>query len=234
MIRLVVLNDNVGAPGLLNEWGWSIFIETGRYNVIFDADSSPRIIRYNAEQLGIDLGSIDYGFLSHHHGDHSGGYKALAEAKPGLTVYVPRGDTSYLARWGLKPVVVDEPTRIREGSYSTGSLWSGFLWEHGLVLKGFTKAPVLVVGCSHPGIDVIAKKAVEITGEKLLLVTGGFHGPEKWRLDNLLEYAEYIAPTHCSGREAVEYIDRKAPGRLVRARTGSIIRVDSGVVVEKY
>lgn len=234
MIRLVVLNDNIGAPGLLNTWGWSIYIETSRYRVLFDADSSPDIIRYNALQLGIDLGDIDFGFLSHHHGDHSGGYRALGEEKPYLQVYVPRGDTSYLAGWGLKPVVVYEPAKIGDGSYSTGSLWSGSLWEHGLVLKGFTESPILVVGCSHPGIDVVARRAAEITGEKLLLVIGGFHEPEKWRLDNLMKYARYIAPTHCSGKETVEYINKRARGRLVRVRTGSIITVDSSVVIEEY
>jgi len=229
-ISLLILDDNVGSPGLLNEWGWSVYIDFSNYKVLFDADTSPQVIKYNSSKLGVDLGGLEWGFLSHHHRDHSGGFEYVALVKPGLTVYVPPGDTSYLERIGLTPIVVEEPYRIREDVWSTGSLnayyRSDLLWEHGLVVKT-SQGPVLIVGCSHPGVDVLAEKAYEVTGEKLYLVIGGFHAPSREELDRLAELTRYIAPTHCSGDDAKRYVERNYSDKYVKVKTGSNIVISS-------
>ena len=234
-LYLLILDDNIGSPGLLSEWGWSVYIEADGLKALFDADTSPRVIEYNSSKLSVDLKDIEWAFLSHHHRDHSGGFEYIAVVKPGLTIYVPPGDTGYLERLGLKPIVVKEPLEIRKDVWSTGSYGAHYkastLWEHGLVIKT-SQGPILIVGCSHPGVDYMAEKAVKIVGEELYLVIGGFHGPSPEEIDRLAKLAQYIAPAHCSGDEAREYTKKKYPEKYVEVRTGSNILVsDEGLQV---
>ncbi len=221
---LYILDDNEASTGFYNEWGWSVYIIHNGIHVLFDADTDPRIISYNAGKLGLNLKNLQVGFLSHHHGDHSGGYRIIGSEKPGLPVYVPPGDASYLEDMGLNPIIVEKPMEIFDGGFSTGPLSSGWIHEHGLIIQTIT-GPILLVGCSHPGIDNLVDRAVELTGEKLLLVIGGFHEPEKYRIDRIARKTEYIAPTHCSGSRIKNYTLKKYPEKYIAARTGTILRI---------
>jgi 7,8-dihydropterin-6-yl-methyl-4-(beta-D-ribofuranosyl)aminobenzene 5'-phosphate synthase len=239
-LRLYVIVDNTPAPGLASEWGWSVYLETPRWRGIFDADTSPGAVEANAGELGVDLSRLDWGFLSHHHYDHKGGYPAVARARPGLPVYVPPGCDGSMASWGLRPRVVEAPQPLGEAAgeaWSSGPLRSG-LWglrEHALAVR-VGDGVVVVVGCSHPGADRLAEAAARAAGaERILAVIGGFHGPSRETLERLASMAEAVCPTHCSGEEAVRYLERRHPERLCRARTGSVLTVTpDGVVVERY
>ena len=81
-MRLVVLNDNVPAEGLLNDWGWSVLVE-GKHRFLFDADTRGEILLHNAEALGVSLKGLDFAVLSHWHYDHYGGFSTIAELNPG-------------------------------------------------------------------------------------------------------------------------------------------------------
>ncbi len=230
-LRLVVLDDNEGAPGLVNEWGWSVYLESPAWRAIFDADTSPRVVEYNASELGVDLSSLDWGFLSHHHYDHKGGYPAVARARPGLRVYVPPGETGDMRGWGLDPVIVREPGRVEEGAYTTGPLHSGW-WgveEQALAVEVEGLGLVVIVGCSHPGVDRLAEAAARAAGgERVALVIGGFHGPSTRTLDRLAAIADKICPTHCSGDEAKRYVRERYPDKYCGARTGTILKITGG------
>ena len=63
---------------LINEHGLSMFIETSYGNILFDTGQSGDFIE-NAENMNIDLKSIDALVLSHAHYDHCGGVKRLIE-----------------------------------------------------------------------------------------------------------------------------------------------------------
>ncbi|MGC8556613.1 MAG: MBL fold metallo-hydrolase [Fervidicoccus sp.] len=216
---MVVLNDNEPSPGLRNDWGWSLFIEFNGREILFDADTRGEIIAYNSQKLNIDLSSIDFSFLSHYHGDHYGGYEYF-EGKKSFKVYVPDKDR-ILRKLGLLPIVVEKFEEIEEGVFSTGPLSSLRLKEHSMVLK-IDDLNILIVGCSHPGIDVIAKKVFERLG-KIYFTIGGFHEPPLRALDRLAEVSEYIAPAHCSGSRAKEYVKKKYGKKYVSVRTGSEI-----------
>ena len=74
-----VLSDNrTDNPALETEHGLSILLETGKHNILLDTGASDIFIR-NAEQLGVDLKSVDYVFISHGHSDHAGGLRYFME-----------------------------------------------------------------------------------------------------------------------------------------------------------
>ncbi|WP_366078608.1 hypothetical protein [Thermococcus sp.] len=85
---------------------------------------------------------------------------------------------------------------------------------------------VIIVGCSHPGVDRLTGALLEVSGyERAHLVIGGFHYPSRRTLNRLAEMAEFIAPAHCSGDEAKAYVRKNYPEKFVGVRTGTIIEV---------
>jgi len=74
-MKWIVLSDNRCSDGRLStEHGLSILLETGRHTLLLDTGASDVFIR-NAELQGIDLGKVDYVFISHGHSDHAGGLR---------------------------------------------------------------------------------------------------------------------------------------------------------------
>ena len=85
---------------------------------------------------------------------------------------------------------------------------------------------VIIVGCSHPGVDRLTEALLEVSGyERAYLVIGGFHYPSRRTLDKLAKIAEFIAPAHCSGDEAKAYVWENYPEKFVGVKTGTIIEV---------
>ncbi len=236
-IRLVVLNDNRGSPGLLNEWGWSVYVEPeGAPPVLFDADSKPEVIEYNSRTLGVDLSGIGFAVLSHEHWDHYGGMSYVARVKGELLVHVPPGLHLWARSAGASIAVNKSGGHLEGPYYLTRPLLVRelMLMEHALIVDD-GEHKVLIVGCSHPGVERLAEEAARLVGRPLTLVIGGFHRPDTVQLDVLAAYARYIAPAHCSGDHAVRYVGSKWPERLVLVRTGSTITVENGrVIVEDY
>lgn len=73
MMKWTVLSDNrAHDPRMETEHGLSILLETERFRVLLDTGASDIFIR-NAEKLGLDLGKVDYAFISHGHADHANG-----------------------------------------------------------------------------------------------------------------------------------------------------------------
>jgi 7,8-dihydropterin-6-yl-methyl-4-(beta-D-ribofuranosyl)aminobenzene 5'-phosphate synthase len=77
---------------------------------------------------------------------------------------------------------------------------------------------VIVVGCSHPGIDKIVEAATAIN-PRIHFIAGGFHlvvapDPDIERIVTALHdrfKVEYVAPGHCTGEPAFTAL-RKAFG----------------------
>ena len=78
-MKWTVLSDNRSNNALLSiEHGLSILLQTNRHKLLLDTGASDVLIR-NADQLGIDLGDVDYVFISHGHSDHAGGLRYFLE-----------------------------------------------------------------------------------------------------------------------------------------------------------
>ena len=72
-MKWTILSDNRTNNDLLKtEHGLSILLETEKHRILLDTGASDVFIR-NAENMGIDLSTVDYVFISHGHSDHAGG-----------------------------------------------------------------------------------------------------------------------------------------------------------------
>ncbi len=79
------VRPRLDASHLVVDGGRAAFVDTGTTH------SVPRLLA-TLEQAGIDVGDVDYVFLTHIHLDHAGGAGALAQALPNAQVVVhPRG-----------------------------------------------------------------------------------------------------------------------------------------------
>jgi len=225
-LKIYVVVDNEGYPGFLNDWGLSIYVVSEYWKALFDANMDPLVLQYNLEKLGLKLENLDFAVLSHHHRDHYGGFTLVGLKKPYLKVFTPPGG-EYLKRVGLKPVIIRETERVAHDAYVISPLkaWGNF-YETSLAIKVEDKGLVLFVGCSHPGVVNIARKALEeLMMKKLFLIIGGFHGPPLHVIDELAKFADKICPAHCSGLEIKEYIQSKYPEKYCKVRTGKVIDV---------
>ena len=87
-MRVTMLLDNIAAdPRLAADHGLSLYIETEKHRILFDAGQSDAFAR-NAEALGIDLAAVDIAFVSHGHYDHTGGIARFLELNGHAPVYV--------------------------------------------------------------------------------------------------------------------------------------------------
>ncbi|WP_297073939.1 MBL fold metallo-hydrolase [Thermococcus sp.] len=216
-MRLTVLNDNTRAKGLINDWGWSVLAE-GNYRFLFDADTRGEVLAHNSKVLGTSLRNLDFAVLSHWHYDHYGGFPLIAQLNPGLRLYAPPGGTIE----GLTVFEVIDAGEIAEGVWTSGAL-NGF--EHAIAIET-PSGLVIIVGCSHPGVDRLTETLLDVSGyEKAHLVIGGFHYPSRRTLDKLTRMTEFIAPAHCSGDEAKVYMRKNYPRKFVEVKTGTIIEL---------
>ncbi len=222
-LRLTVINDNEPGKGLRNEWGWSILVESDKWRILFDADTNPRVVEYNTKKLGIELETLDFAFLSHYHRDHYGGFSYVGRIAPGLRIYVPPGEKEVLEAWALRPVEVYGGGRIAEDVWSSGPL--GFIMEQAMGIEVDGLGVVVIVGCSHPGVDVLARNLRDLIHREVYMVIGGFHSPSKRTLDNLAKITKYIYPAHCTGELAKGYIKRNYREKYGEIKTGSIIKI---------
>jgi len=90
LMRITTLVENErleGREDLEAEHGLSLLIETGEHTILFDTGASG-VFADNAERLGIDLKSIDFAVISHHHFDHFGGVARFLEINDTAPIYL--------------------------------------------------------------------------------------------------------------------------------------------------
>ncbi|MGA7410533.1 MAG: MBL fold metallo-hydrolase [Bryobacteraceae bacterium] len=89
---------------------------------------------------------------------------------------------------------------------------------------------VLVVGCSHPGIEAIVAEAVKIN-PRIHFLTGGFHlvvaqDPVIEKVANTLHdtyKVDYIAPGHCTGEPTFTALQKAFGDRYLYAGLGTTL-----------
>jgi 7,8-dihydropterin-6-yl-methyl-4-(beta-D-ribofuranosyl)aminobenzene 5'-phosphate synthase len=130
-------------------------------------------------------------------------------------------------------VWIDSLTEVGPGLaiVSTVSQTPGTLELRELSLAIRTPAGlVLVVGCSHPGIETIVA-ATQPFGEHVHMVFGGLHlvatpDPEIERIAAALHNRwkiDYLAPGHCTGEPAFDVLRRVFGDRYVYAGLGTAV-----------
>ncbi len=220
-LRLTVLNDNEPGEGLINDWGWSVLLESEKWKALFDADTEGRVLEHNSRKLGKSLNNLDFAFLSHYHRDHYGGFSYIGKIKEGLKIYVPV-EKEFLREWGLRPTVAHKG-EIEKDVFSTGLM--GASREQAMGIRVDSLGIVVVVGCSHPGVDILAETLRELIDEDIYMVIGGFHSPLRKIIDRLARVSNIIIPAHCSGERTKRYVKKKYPEKFREVRTGSVVEI---------
>jgi len=235
-ITVTILYDNTAAvQGTTPSWGFSCFIQTASDTILLDGGMVNTMLLQNASILGVDLSSTKRVFLSHDHRDHAGGLKGVLPLISGVPVYVGsqfRLDVVHsLELLGGRPEVVTGPVKISNGIFSTGELPSSIgTYEHGLVMDT-DSGLVVVVGCSHPDIVEIVKRAKEAFGKKIFAVFGGFHLLEltEPQTETIVQELRALGvrkcgPTHCTGEGPIKWIAEAFGADYMPMGVGRVLR----------
>ena len=230
----VVYDNNSFDPRLETAWGFSALVEYRGQILLFDTGGDGRILLHNMQTLGIDPSRIQAVVLSHAHGDHTGGLSALLENSDQPPVYLlPSFADSYKHQLRLVTQVRESTPGqvIANGLLTTGEI-GGSIPEQALMIQT-GKGLVVITGCAHPGIVRIVQRAMELTGDPVYLVLGGFHLGNKSETEISAILADFrglgvekVAPCHCTGERAIALFADEYGQAFIQAGVGTIITID--------
>ena len=87
-MKITALAENISdREDLGSEHGLSLFIEIGKYKVLFDTGQGP-LFAENAVKLGVDLEQVDLCIISHGHYDHGGGLRTFLDLNATAPIFV--------------------------------------------------------------------------------------------------------------------------------------------------
>ena len=193
---------------LIPAHGFACLVEVGGARLLFDTGGDPAVLFYNMGVLGVHPRSISAVVISHNHWDHVGGLSALLSRNPSVAVAAPGSSRS-----------------PAEGVYVVGPLEVEYkgtpIREQALAVET-AKGVVLVVGCSHPGVERLVEEALRLLpGRSVAAVIGGLHlveSDEKKALATARRLRELgvekLVACHCTGKRALEALSRVHGGVL--------------------
>ena len=211
-IEIIILYDNNAYDKKLRPaWGFSCLVKLPHKSILFDTGGDRSILLANLEKLEIDPQEIEVVFLSHIHGDHVGGLAGFLRKNSNVVVHLPE---SFPQRFkdrikalGATVEEVDGSKELFDNVYTTGELGTGII-EQSLIIKT-DKGLLIITGCAHPGVVTIIKRAMELTGDKVCLILGGFHlaGASTSKIESIIDDffrlgVKKVSPCHCTGEKA--------------------------------
>ena len=98
-IRIRILVDNKVDVGLVEEHGFSVWIEASGRRILFDTGQGQALIQ-NADILGCDLSQVDMLVLSHGHYDHCGAVADVVRIAPAARIFCH--SNSFLPRYSIR------------------------------------------------------------------------------------------------------------------------------------
>lgn len=117
-VKVQILSTMLADSGI-GEWGFAAIVEADGHRILFDTGERPETVYRNAEELKVDLSSVEDVILSHNHDDHTGGLltlrkqlrgrsaKALSRAHVGAGGFWSRTDASGAERNHLRQIRAD-------------------------------------------------------------------------------------------------------------------------------
>jgi 7,8-dihydropterin-6-yl-methyl-4-(beta-D-ribofuranosyl)aminobenzene 5'-phosphate synthase len=234
-VRITYLYDNTAAvAGTRPAWGFAALVEAYGKRVLFDTGGDAAVFRENVAALGVDLGQLDALVLSHEHWDHTNGTAALGQ-RDGLLVFYPASASAsapfmnVLKSTGMKLSPVREMTNIAPRIFVSNEMQRVGPHEVALVVDT-DDGLVILVGCAHPGPEVMLAQIRERTGRPILMLVGGFHllnsGPEAVSR-TLAEFktlgVRYVGPTHCTGDAAIPAARQAFGEAFVEGGVGTVV-----------
>ena len=166
-------------------------------------------------------------------------YRGADSLPPGMRFYDgrPAVTLTFGTAWPEgRFVVVDSSRSVAPGvhlvSLVSDAAGSKELRELSLVLDT-PEGAVVVVGCSHPGVERIVAAAASGLGRPVRMVLGGFHLPNATDADIARVATSLhdgfkvarLAPGHCTGEPAFHHFRRVWKDDYVYAGVGSVIDV---------
>jgi 7,8-dihydropterin-6-yl-methyl-4-(beta-D-ribofuranosyl)aminobenzene 5'-phosphate synthase len=233
-LKITILYDNNSHDQRLKTaWGFSALVECGPSRILFDTGGDSQTLLGNMNILGVDSYSIDSVFLSHAHNDHVGGLDGFLESADQPTVYLLPSFSERFKQHLSKNLNIVEVTSglsPQTGITSTGEM-SGDIPEQSLLIHT-DQGLVVITGCAHPGIVDIIEMARELTGEQIYLVLGGFHLKDTPRagIESIIANfrrlgVEKVAPTHCTGAQAITLFEQAYDADFIPAGAGLVIQI---------
>ncbi|MFX1517831.1 MAG: MBL fold metallo-hydrolase [Promethearchaeota archaeon] len=207
----IIFDNDAWKDGLMSTWGFSCLVEVYGKRILFDTGSNGSLLLENMKKLDIDPTIIDMIFISHAHGDHTGGLSDLLDLHP-IKVYIPYSCTIKYSRGEI--IKVKDALKIHENIFSTGEL-KGI--EQSLVVKIETGL-VVIVGCSHPGVRTILEATSQFG--KVVALIGGLHGFHDF---DLVKNLDFICPVHCTRHKSK--IKALYPAKYIIGGAGKIIEI---------
>jgi len=175
-------------------------------------------------KLGLNPEDLNAVILSHQHWDHIGGLTHILEKSEKLTVYTPRAFSENLKKEiseRAEFVEVEGPVEISDSVSSLGEIegeYSGNkIYEQAVACKT-ESGMIVVVGCSHPGVDSILARGDSLG--KVSGIIGGFHGFNQLEA---LEDLNLIIPSHCT--KAKKEINLRFPDKSRKSGVGLILNI---------
>lgn len=204
-MKFIITYNNEARKGFNSGWGFSCFIDADNKKILFDTGAEPQGLLSNMNKLNINPEDIDIVIISHNHWDHTGGLSAFL---------VENKNKAHL----INPADYSGPTNITESVYSTGPLKSFLGPEEQSLFIETKKGLVVIVGCSHPGVDQILQVAEKYG--KIHAIIGGFHG-----FSNLdaLEGISLIGACHCT--QHIRAIKERYPQQFREIKAGDVIEI---------
>jgi 7,8-dihydropterin-6-yl-methyl-4-(beta-D-ribofuranosyl)aminobenzene 5'-phosphate synthase len=236
-IKLTILYDNVPyQKGLRKDWGFACLVEGLEKTLLFDAGRYDDLFMANLAALKVEPEQIDALFISHDHPDHIGGSLKLLGLRPQIDVALVdsfrSGYKKRVRKAGAVLTEIDQPQVVFGDCLSTGEMKSAVKREHALVIPT-DEGAILITGCAHPGVVEMAARAKKISGQEVLLVAGGFHlmmdsGASIQKIAAQLKElgVRYLAPSHCSGGEALKILANLYGNRFLKSGLGRCITAE--------
>lgn len=103
-LKITILSTMLADQGI-GEWGFSALVEFDGKKLLFDTGARPETVLANAKEMNLDLSDITDVFISHNHGDHTGGLinlrKAFLPTNPSALSVVHAGEGIFYERLGV-------------------------------------------------------------------------------------------------------------------------------------
>jgi len=213
----IVFDDKCPKPGFLPGFGFSALIYnhfTENFS-LFDTGGNGNILIHNIEQFNVNISTIKNVIISHNHHDHAGGLDKILQINPNIEIYVPIAHLkSYLRRYPKYEVFgFSELKEIEKNFMISGEIKGNFISEQAVFLKTIHDELIILVGCSHPGVEQFILIAQKLGNIKAII--GGFHG---FRKLSYLENIDFIGACHCT--QHLKLIKETFPNQFKRICLG--------------